>query len=428
MPSRPSPRNEPTTDLDDDPQVDAERHRTRPRARRTIGVAAGALTLLLASTPFLPDTSGPTPGLAPQAAEEDRPVEATGAVSRGVLTPQMQAEIERVVAQGQRAAVPGRSSAYALATAASRCAMFDGQRYCLGLGWTTATRQEAAARLAAAAAPAAEQTKVERTGDLGARATLRRYARLSPEQRASAERAELTAAARSVAKVWLIRHEIQGVALPDDFLEEHPEAAGAAGSAASARTSGSYHPETFKILREKQVRPQNLTYWCGPASAQMIAWGWRDRRQGQALWADRLNTTSAGTSITDMVRVVNRNTGYDNADHAGPYVVLDVADFTFEQWFRLMKRHLHTYRAPVVLHPVLLKQYFPYLDDDASGHFQVGRGYDKNPGGSPLIGYFEPWDQSRFNPTEPRIARTQWQSAYKSYRANQAHFQHNLGL
>ena len=41
-------------------------------------------------------------------------------------------------------------------------------------------------------------------------------------------------------------------------------------------------------------------------------------------------------------------------------------------------RHVVDYRAPLVLHPILLKRYYPYLDDDASGHFQVGRGYDKN--------------------------------------------------
>ena len=160
----------------------------------------------------------------------------------------------------------------------------------------------------------------------------------------------------------------------------------------------------------------------------MIAWGWRDRRQDQALWADRLHTTSAGTGITDMVRVVNHNTGYDNADRAGPYVALDISDFSYRQWWRLMKKHIHTYKAPVVLHPILSKKYFPYLDDDASGHFQVGRGYHRTKDGQKLLGYFEPWDQSRFDPTEPRIARTQWQSAYKSYRANQAHFQHNLGV
>lgn len=394
----------------------------RTRRRRTVAVAAGALTLLVAGTPFLPDTSGPTPGLTPRASESAQALRSSVTTGPGTVTPEMRAEIERVVAQGERAPVSARSSAYALATASTRCATFEGQRYCLGLGWTTSTQEEAAARLATAATPAPGRTEPERTGDLDAEAALRRYADLSPRERAAAERAELNAAARSVAKVWLIRHEFQGVPLPDGFLEQHPEAA------VSARTSTATHPRKFKILREKQVRPQNRSYYCGPTTVQMIAWGWRDRRQGQALWADRLHTTSAGTAITDMVRVVNHNTGYDTEEHAGPYIVLDISDFTFEQWFRLMKKHLHTYKAPVVLHPILLKQYYPYLDDDASGHFQVGRGYDKNPGGKPLLGYFEPWDQNKFDPTEPRIARSQWQSAYKSYRANQAHFQHNVGV
>ena len=222
--------------------------------------------------------------------------------------------------------------------------------------------------------------------------------------------------------MWLIRHDIQGVPLPANFLEQHPEAA------VSARATTRKHPRKFRILSEKQVRPQKRSYYCGPTTVQMIAWGWRDRRQGQALWADRLHTTSAGTGITDMVRVVNHNSGYDNADHAGPYIVLDISDFTYKQWWRLMKKHIHTYKAPVVLHPILLKKYYPYLDDDASGHFQVGRGYHRTKDGQKLLGYFEPWDQSQFDPTEPRIARTQWQSAYKSYRANQAHFQHNVGV
>jgi len=46
----------------------------------------------------------------------------------------------------------------------------------------------------------------------------------------------------------------------------------------------------------------------------------------------------------------------------------------------------------------------------------------------PLLGYFEPWDQQRFHPDEPFIARVQWRNAFKSYRANRAHFQHNLGV
>lgn len=391
------------------------------RRRRTIAVAAGALVLLVASTPLLPNADNSKPAIQPRSSEVE-PV-LIGVTGSGTITPEMQAEIDRVVAEGARTPPDGRASAYDLAATSTRCAMFDGQRYCLGLGWTMKSREEAAAGLAAAEQPTAPTRKTpEQTGDLDPMTSMRQRAELSPKARARAERAELTAAARSVAKVWLIRHEIQGVPLPDDFLEKHPEAA------LVARTKPRQHPRKFRILSEKQVRPQQESYWCGPSTVQMIAWGWRDRRQGQALWADRLHTTTAGTGITDMVRVVNHNTGYDNSDRAGPYVVLDISDFTYKQWWRLMKKHIHTYKAPVVLHPILLKQYFPYLDDDASGHFQVGRGYHRTKDGQKLLSYFEPWDQSRFDPTEPRIARTQWQSAYKSFRANQAHFQHNVGV
>lgn len=394
-------------------------HGPLTRRRRTIAVALGALALLVAGAPLLPDETGPTASLRPSATESEslRPARTAGA---GAVTDEMRIEIERVIAEGARSPASARASAYELAIASTRCATFDDQRYCLGLGWTNQTQSEAAEGFAAP--PSTRTEKPEQTGDLDAIAAMRQRAQLTPRARAAAERAELTAAARSVAKVWLIRHDIQGFALPDDFLERHPEAA------ASTRSSARRHPRKFTILSEKQVRPQTRSYYCGPTATQMIAWGWRDRRQDQALWADRLHTTTAGTAITDMVRVVNHNTGYDGQDRAGPYVVLDISDFTYTQWWRLMKKHLHTYQAPVVLHPILVKKYFPYLDDDASGHFQVGRGYHRTKAGQKLLGYFEPWDQSRFDPTEPRIARTQWGSAYKSFRANQAHFQHNVGV
>lgn len=387
-----------------------------PSRRRCVAVTLAALVLVALTAPLLPDATSPQPAITPQAGRQE-----AATAGRNEVTAQMRAEIDRVVAEGSSIRASAESSPYQRARAAARCATFDGQRYCLGVGWTTQSPEQVAARLAAPAPPGRE-----RTGDLDPGALLQRQGRMTPAERAAAERAELTDAAESVAKVWLLRHEIQGVPLPADFAERYPEAA-AALPAASARTAADY-PETAKILKEKQVRPQRTTYWCGPTTMQMIAWGWRDRRQGQALWADRLRTTSAGTAITDMVRVVNNNTGYDRPEHAGPYVALDIADFTFEQWYLLMMKHIDEYAAPVVLHPILLKRYFPYLDDDASGHFQVGRGFDQDPGGNPQIGYFEPWDQSRFDPSEPRIPRTQWRSAYKSYRANQAHFQSNVGV
>ncbi len=385
----------------------------RPLWRHPVTIAAVALGLILATVRLLPDGDDRVE-IAPSSDSTAEPGSASG---RGRVTRAMQAEIDRVVAAGANLdRAHGRTS---LARASIRCATFDAQRYCLGFGWTHQSRDDLAARLSSR-----PTTGRERTGDLDADGLLDRDARRSPVERADAERAELTMAAQAVGKVWMLRHEIQGVELPPDFARRHPEVA---GTRARGGFGGSY-PTTSKILTSKVARAQNESWWCGPAAMQAIGWSSQGTRKTQSYWARRLRTTSAGTAITDMVRVVNNTTDYDARRHAGPYVALDISDFTFKQWYRLMMRHIHDYQAPVVLHPVLLKQYYPYLDDDASGHFQVGRGYDQDPGGNRRIGYFEPWDQSRFDPSEPAIARVQWRNAYRSYRANLEHFQHNIGV
>ena len=390
---------------------------SRPLWRHPVTIAAAALALTLGAVPLLPDGDDEQGEIAPSSETTTAP---GGAVGAGRVTRAMRAEIDRVLAEGRSLdRAEGRT---ATARASVRCAIFDGQRYCLGFGWTNRSRDQLAARLET---PPTSGRKAERTGDLDADGVLARNGARSATARTDAERAELTMAARSVGKVWMLRHEIQGVELPADFAERHPEVA--TGIEARGGFGGSY-PTKAKILTSKVAQAQNQTWWCGPATMQAIGWGSAGTRKNQSYWARRLGTTSAGTAISDMVRVVNNQTDYDEKTHAGPYVVLDIGDFTFKQWYRLMMRHIHDYQAPVVLHPVLLKQYYPYLDDDASGHFQVGRGYDQDPDGNRKIGYFEPWDQSRFDPSEPAIARVQWRNAYKSYRANLDHFQQNIGV
>ena len=451
-------------------------HRPRPRT-----IAIGALVVLLASAPFiprgdddeslLPSGDGKYGGLG---------TSATAGVSK--VTPQMQAEIDRVVNAGRALGrTSGKQTPDQLADTLVRCAEFEGQRYCLGTGWTEDTEQQVQARMATSARAVAARRGpgVHNTGDLDARDALAQMARLSPAARAAADRAELTMAARSVAKVWLLRHEIEGVPLPANFLADHPEARAVAtapaaratktpppntasptkaptptksptkgptksptksptktpsktptapaSSEAPVKTQADY-PERQAILNPTRVAEQTRTYWCGPTSMQMIAWGWAGSSLSQDHWAQRLGTTTSGTSIYDMVRVVNESTGWDGKDHAGPYIVLDIGKYSFAQWMLLMMRHIHDYTAPVVLHPILLKQFYPYLDDDASGHYQVGRGYSKRGTKPDLLGYFEPWNQHRFDPSEPNISRVQWRNAYKSYRGNQAHYAHNVGV
>jgi hypothetical protein len=389
---------------------------SRPLWRHPATIAAAVLALTLATGPLLPDGDDDQGTITPSGEATSAPYNGSG---RGEVTPEMQAEIDRVLAEGASLdRAQGRTS---LARASVRCATFEGQRYCLGFGWTNQSRETLAARMTSPPTFGREST-----GDLDADGLLARASSRNAVARTEAERAELTAAAQSVGKVWMLRHEIQGVPLPDGFAERHPEVA--ATDVQARGGFGESYPTKSKILTSKVAQAQNQTYWCGPATMQAIGWGSQGKRKNQAYWARRLHTTSAGTAITDMVRVVNNKTDYDDAAHAGPYVVLDISDFTFKEWYRLMMRHIHDYQAPVVLHPVLLKQYYPYLDDDASGHFQVGRGFDQDPGGNRKIGYFEPWDQSRFDPSEPAIGRVQWRNAYRSYRANLDHFQHNIGV
>ena len=380
---------------------------SRTTLRHPAAIAAAVLALTLAAVPFLPDGNDPQGSITPSAEGARTP-------DRGVVTPEMRAEIERVVAAGASLGrADGRTAA---AQEAARCATFEGQRYCLGVGWTNRSPEEVAARLS------------ERT-DAGARAHRGPRRRRPPRPRHQPQRGRPDqGGARRADRGGRVGR--QGVdAAPRDPGRAAPRRLrGGPPRDQRPRRSATTTRQRASIIKGSRSLSQNRTYWCGPATMQAIGWGSSKERTDQAVWARRLRTTSAGTAITDLVRVINNHTKYDRKKYAGTYIALDIGDFTFQQWYRLMMRHIHDYRAPVVLHPVLLKQYYPYLDDDASGHFQVGRGYDQNPDGNRQIGYFEPWDQSRFDPSEPAIDRVQWRNAYKSYRANLDHFQQNVGV
>lgn len=421
--------------------------------RRTVAIAT--LALLIAAAPFVPRSHGPEGAIAPSDGGQ-RPA---GDQALGAVTPAMQAEIDRVVAEGlAQPSYRGKAAPDQLAARQVRCATFERLTYCLHVGWTEESPTQARAEVATAArasfAGTAAKGAVESTGDLDPLAALDQAAKLDPRARAAAERAELTAAARAVAKVWVIRHEIEGVPYPAGFLARHPEALalsrGTAPSAAKPSASGSRsasptaiasaspsakptkdaadYPDKDKILDPDQVSEQIRSYWCGPTSTQMIVWGWTGDEVGQATWARRLGTTSSGTDIGSIVRVVNKYTGWDRKDHAGPYITLDIGKYHYKKWYLLVMRHIHDYQAPIVMHPILLKRYFSYLDDDASGHYQVGRGYSKRGQKPDLVSYFEPWNQQRFDPSEPFIKRVQWHLAYQSFRANKAHPYHNIGV
>ena len=268
-----------------------------------------------------------------------------------------------------------------------RCADFEGQRYCLERRLdrpqpeAEVRRPDRHAR--PAPSPRVPRRTAETTGDLDALGRPRSAAAaLDPAARAEAERRELTEAARSVAKVWLLRHEIEGVALPERLPRRAPggprHRSGTARPDARPKSHADYPDAGHGPPRRKEVAEQVRTYWCGPTTMQMIAWGWQhESRTPEA-------TGRAGSAPPPRAARSPTWCGSSTArpastgkDRAGPYIVLDISELELLQVVLLQMRHIVDYRAPLVLHPVLLKKFYPYLDDDASGHFQVGRGYDK---------------------------------------------------
>src|SRR3954470_4058774 len=174
-------------------------------------IALGVLVLMLALLPFVPRGSGDN-GTIRTTSDPGRTTSRTAPLTAGYgeVTPEFRATIDRVVAGARTAPSLSRAtSTKTLVDSVVRCATFEGQRYCLGSGWTDDTQAQVRDRMVSSLQrPAARRSAVTTTGDLSAYDALRQRAAMTPTQRAAADRAELIQAARSVAKVWLLRHQI----------------------------------------------------------------------------------------------------------------------------------------------------------------------------------------------------------------------------
>ena len=347
---------------------------------------------------------GPAVGTPPRAATD--PSAAAPTSTPRPTASAIRAEIDRVVAEGRT--VSTRAAAGRQVAAAVRCAEFlPDARYCLGYGWTERSEAEVQADVTGAIQREQAAGRADHTGDLSVASSVGRATARSAAARAAADRRELTDGARGIDKYLALRDDLTTTDL----------------AAAS-------YPESGRILKNR-VSEQTRSYWCGPTSMQMIHWNWgSNSRVAQSTWASRLGTTTSGSAITALVHATNKYTSWDRDDYADTYITLDISGYTYNEWWWLNVKHYASYRAPVILHPILLKKYYPYLDDNGSGHFQVGRGWDNNSTNDDprMLGYYEPWNQQRFNASEPFIPRVQWRWAKNSYLANKAHFQHNLGL
>jgi hypothetical protein len=150
-------------------------------------------------------------------------------------------------------------------------------------------------------------------------------------------------------------------------------------------------PTSSYIMKGFQTS-QEKGYWCGPAAFQSIDWADDNQRDTQASWAKDLGTTTSGTAITAMVKQTNLKTNWDLA--AGTYIVQSVAHWNAQKFFTVHQNHLGDGQPAPIIEHTQLKRYFPYLAFNHSGHYQVGRGYDRAKG---TIAIFEVFNERRFN-------------------------------
>ena len=245
--------------------------------------------------------------------------------------------------------------------------------------------------------------------------------------RTEAERAELTMAARSVGKVWMLRHEIQGVPLPEDFAAAPPRGHGG-------------HRGTRRLRRVLPGAFQDPQQQGGPGPEHRPTGAARRRCRPSAGARRRSGRTSpTGPAASARPRPAPRSPTWcawsttrpttTRTPHAGPYVVLDISDFTFKQWYRLMMRHVHDYKAPVVLHPVAAQAVLPLPRRRRERPLPGRPRLRPEPGRQPaarLLRAVGPVAGST-RASRPSTACS-GATPTSRYRANLAHFQHNIGV
>ncbi|WP_329000590.1 C39 family peptidase [Kribbella sp. NBC_00709] len=306
-----------------------------------------------------------------------------------------------------------------------RCFKLDTENYCLGLGFVD--KVPTGAQLQQLVSPpslrAADEVGVEQdipTGDLTPAAFVAQRAAMPKSTRVSAELDEMQAAWNGREKARELRELVAANTPPVNPQEPGSspsrQAPGEGTAAPTPTTTPTVTPTRTAptVGPSKPVPPQTPAapvktpasayimkgfqtsqekgYWCGPATFQSIDWADDNQKDTQASWAKDLGSTTGGTAISAMVKQTNVKTAWPKV--AGTYVVQNVSDWNAQTFFTVHQKHLGVYKAPVIEHVQLLKRYFPYLAFNHSGHYQVGRGYDKANG---TIAIFEVFNERRFN-------------------------------
>ncbi|HEY3560787.1 MAG TPA: hypothetical protein VGL05_25160 [Kribbella sp.] len=276
-------------------------------------------------------------------------------------------------------------SADSSAQAASmlRCFKLETENYCLGLGFvnqapTSAQRHALMDQPSERSADAGVEQDIA-TGDLTPEALVAQRAALPKSQRVAVELDEMQAAWNGREKARELRELAAGTPTSTSAPTTTPN------TIPTTAPASAYIMKGFQTSQEKG-------YWCGPATFQSIDWADDNQKDTQASWAKDLGATTGGTAISAMVRQTNLKTAWPKS--AGTYIVQSVSTWNAQTFLTVHEKHLGVYKAPVIEHVQLLKRYFPYLAFNHSGHYQVGRGYNK---ANSTIAIFEVFNERRFN-------------------------------
>jgi hypothetical protein len=280
-----------------------------------------------------------------------------------------------------------------------RCFKLETENYCLGLGFVNQvpTGAQRHALMVQPSLRAADEVGTEQdipTGDLTPATFVAQRAALPKSERVTAELDEMQSAWNGREKARELRELAEASTPPPN--PDPPASTPAPPTTTptvtpTPTTTPVVTPASAYIMKGYQTS-QEKGYWCGPATFQSIDWADDNQKDTQASWAKDLGSTTGGTAISAMVQQTNKKTGWPKT--AGPYIVQSVSTWNAQTFFTVHQKHFGVFKAPVIEHVQLLKRYFPYLAFNHSGHYQVGRGYDKKNG---TIAIFEVFNEHRFN-------------------------------
>ena len=354
-----------------------------------------------------PETSGPPRTVVPSTEPTVTPTSPTPSPGEPVAEPETARSWSDVVKQVTETSPNDlqlkAADASAQASSILRCFKLDEENYCLGLGFVDQVPTEAQVRevLNPPAVRADGGVGVEQdipTGDLTPAAFVAERAAMPKSARVTTELDEMRAAwdGRDKARDLRLLAETpdgQTTPAPTPVPTATPTVTPTQGTPAPVTPTVApvVAPASAYIMKGFQTS-QEKGYWCGPATFQSIDWADDNQKDTQASWAKDLGATTSGTAISAMVKQTNLKTAWPKS--AGAYIVQNVSGWNSKTFMTVHEKHLGVYKAPVIEHVQLLKRYFPYLAFNHSGHYQVGRGYDRAKG---TIAIFEVFNERRFN-------------------------------